>query len=113
MKTNYKVTENAKRPASDEEACFYCRSPIGDYHKEDCVLVRKKVMIKMTVGYEVVVPACWTKEDVEYSRNDGTWCANNALYELKEMTEKNKTCMCHYANFEYIEDTCDPYLDES
>jgi len=44
------VTEKAMRPASKdmgvEGQCFYCQKKIGMHHKDDCVLITKKIKIK-------------------------------------------------------------------
>lgn len=105
------VSPLAMRPASDKKQCFYCQQPIGAEHKDDCVLLRKKVKVRMTVEYEVSVPAHWQKSDVEFHRNDGSWCADNALDELKKLSE-SEGCLCHAASFEYLGDASGPYLDE-
>ena len=102
------VTEKAQRPAKMDGTCFYCSQPIGAAHKDDCVLIRKRVRLKMTVVYEVDVPAFWDKDAVESHRNIGTWCANNAIDELNNLPG----CLCDYAKFEFIEDTSGRELDE-
>lgn len=105
------VTTNAMRPASTEKQCFYCRRPIGDEHGSDCVLVRRKVKVRMTTEYEIEVPAHWKKDNVEFHRNESSWCANNALDELKAISCKGG-CLCSTIEYEYLEDASDPYLFE-
>jgi len=107
---SFLVTEEAMRPASDKRECFYCNQPIGEIHKLDCVLINKKVKIRMIVEYEASVPASWDKNQIEFHRNDGTWCANNAI---EEFDREDVSCMCGNAEFEYIGGDSDPYLDES
>lgn len=104
------VTEKAQRPANMNGKCFYCHQKIGDKHKVDCVLVKKKVKVKMKleVEYEVEVPADWDKDQIEFHRNEGSWCANNALEELENL----EGCLCDDAEFEYMEDTSTPFLGE-
>ena len=104
------VTKKAQRPAKMDGRCFYCNELIGSNHKLDCVLVQKKVKIKMTVEYEVDVPSSWNKENIEFHRNEGTWCSNNAIDELETAFEK--TCMCGTTKFKYIKDISEPYLSE-
>lgn len=105
------VTPKAKRPISDKDECFYCHESVGQPHKEDCVLISKKVRVKMVVVYEVEVPSSWTKDDIEFHRNLSSWCANNAIEELSKcFVADDKECMCNSAEFEYIEDTSEPYL---
>ena len=64
--SQFMVTEKAKRPASKEQQCFYCQQPIGGRHKVDCVLVSKRVKIRMTVEYEIEVPADWDEDLIEF-----------------------------------------------
>lgn len=107
------VTPAAMRPGSSEERCFYCRQPIGAFHGPECVLVKKFVNVRMTVDYVIEVPANWDKHMIEFHRNDGTWCANNALDELAELTEEDEgTCMCSGTHFEYLGGDTEPFLDE-
>jgi hypothetical protein len=113
----FKVTKKAMRPASTEERCFYCNEKIGDYHTEDCVLITKTVQVKMTVTYPVEVPAHWSKRDVEFHRNDSSWCCNNAIAELDAISnelEKKGECFCLDDNmrFEYAGGDTEPKLNE-
>lgn len=113
--TDFLVTEKAMRPASKERRCFYCLEPVGGCHKSDCVLVSKRVMVRMVVEYEVEVPSDWDKEAIEFHRNDSSWCANNALDELGKLygEEEEATCMCWCTKFDYLRDTSESYLSES
>jgi len=101
------------RPASDSEQCFYCKQPVGDCHKPDCVLIRKTVKIRAIIEYEVGVPHSWAKPDIEYHRNDGSWCAKNMLDELKLLNPEGEGCLCDYVSFECLSDTGQPKLDET
>lgn len=105
------VTRKAMRPASTAERCFYCQQPVGGCHDDDCVLVKKTVRVRMIVEYDVVVPSQWDKSAVEFHRNDGSWCADNAIRELEELAEK-EGCLCHSTRYEYIGDTSGAYLAE-
>ena len=105
------VSLAAMRPASTKEECFYCQQPIGSPHKEDCVLIKKRVKVRMIVEYEVEVPNHWDQHMIEFHRNDGSWCADNALDELAEVAEK-EGCLCHLARYEYISDTSEGFLHE-
>lgn len=105
------VSRLAMRPASDKEECFYCHQPIGSEHHPDCVLIKKKVMVRMTVEYEVKVPAHWDKHMIEFHRNDGSWCADNALDELAEIGGGDG-CLCHCTHFDYLGGDSAPFLSE-
>lgn len=108
---SFEVTGEAMRPASKNLECFYCQSPIGSNHKQDCVLVKKKVTVRMTVEYEIEVPAYWDKDDVEFHRNEGSWCADNAIDELSKYGGEDG-CICPVAEFEYLGNDSDTYLGE-
>ncbi len=106
------VTKAAERPAElDSGKCFYCQRKVGERHAEDCVLIKKEVRIKLTLEYDVTVPASWGKETVEFHRNEGTWCADNLLDELTELTEHG-FCLCGRAHFSYVKDRTKPSLEE-
>ncbi|QEE24483.1 hypothetical protein CS053_08210 [Rhodanobacter glycinis] len=107
----FTVTEKAQRPARMDGKCFYCQQAIGATHKDDCVLVSKKVVVRMIVEYEVEVPQEWNAAQVEFHRNAGSWCSNNAMRELEELQEA-QGCLCHAARFEYVKDASEPYLSE-
>lgn len=110
--SKFKVTPKAKRPATKENKCTYCNQPIGNFHKEDCVCISKKIKLKVTIEYETDCPADWDKNQIEFHRNEGSWCADNCLSEIEEYIESKGICLCSNADFEYIEDIGDAYLDE-
>lgn len=105
------VTRKAMRSASDREECFHCRQPIGASHKPDCVLIMKKVLVRMTVEYEIAVPSHWSKKDIESHRNEGTWCAGNIIEELQEFAGESE-CLCSCTRFTYLGGDSKPFLDE-
>lgn len=97
------VTKKAVRPAGPQDRCFYCRQIIGTPHDFSCVLLKRKVKVRLTVEYEVDVPAEWDKEQIEFHRNEGSWCANNALDELTALfRSENSPCMCELSHFEVV-----------
>lgn len=98
------------RPASSQRRCFYCREPVGGRHKETCVLVKKRVRINVQVAlsYEITVPANWTADDVEYHRNEGSWCADNALSEFAELGG----CLCGSMTTRFLRDVGGVFLEE-
>lgn len=103
------VTLEDERPAGKGSGrCFYCPSKIGDRHALDCVIFTKKVIVRMTVEYEVEVPHSWGKDMIEFHRNDGTWCCDNALDELELLSNegtKGKSCLCAQdMKFEFIKE---------
>ena len=111
MSNKFLVSKNAMRPASSLPECFYCGTAIGGYHKDDCVLIRKKVLVRAIVEYEVDVPAFWESPDVESHRNDSSWCASNMIKELEKLDD-DEGCLCSFVRYEYIKDVQGVYLDE-
>jgi len=106
------VTEKAERPAGPKGQCFYCGRAVGAAHDESgCVLVQKKVKVRMTVEYEIEVPAHWAQMDVEFHRNEGSWCADNALRELERLSEE-QGCLCPIVQYEYLGGDTAPHLRE-
>jgi hypothetical protein len=90
-----------------KERCYYCREAVGTPHRPDCVKVVKRVKVRLTVEYEVEVPASWAKEDVEFHRNDGSWCSDNLIPELEALAE-SQGCLCGVTHFDYVADVPGP-----
>ena len=113
METSKKfiVTKKAMRPASEKRECFYCGAFIGEPHGDKCVLIQKKVKIRAIVEYEINVPCHWGKNDVEFSRNESSWCAGNFVSELSEIQEE-KFCLCGNTEFKFISSDNVPFLRE-
>lgn len=111
MTSEFLVTPDAMRPASNAQACFYCQQPVGGHHLTTCVLVVKRVKVRMIVEYEVEVPSTWDKYAVEFHRNEGSWCSSNILHELEEL-DSQKGCLCRATTFEFLEDASGPFLHE-
>lgn len=111
--TELKVTPYAARPAGRPDECFYCHRKLGENHISDCVLIRKKVKIRLTVEYDVSVPFHWDASAVDFHRNGSSWCVDNCIDELKALAPKDG-CLCRYdgLRFEYIEDTSGPFAEE-
>jgi len=87
------VDDPGIRPASGPDLCHYCRARVGAEHMKDCVCVSKRVKVRYSFEIEISVPHSWGKEEVEFQRNEGTWCADNALAELESQTGSGK-CLC-------------------
>jgi hypothetical protein len=88
------VNDDGIRPAGPQDACIYCGQKIGMRHGTECVMVKKTVKLRYTYDIEVEVPHFWDSQDIEFHRNESTWCANNSLSELEE-TQKRDGCLCH------------------
>lgn len=82
------------RPAGEPDECLYCKQKVGFPHLFECVILNKKVKLKYSFEVEVEMPWSWDKEQVEFNRNEGSWCASNALEELEETAKLNNGCLC-------------------
>lgn len=107
----FKVTEKAMRPASSERCCFYCGQAVGGIHKDSCVLINRKVKVK--VSFEMIFnePASWDKEQIELVRNGGSWCIDNALDDICLKSEEDG-CSCGFGSLEVLELTDNVFLEE-
>lgn len=100
----HKVTlKRGPRPAGKPDECFYCQRTLGSDHAAECVMRLKTVVVRATVEYVVIVPESWTKDNIEFHRNDSSWCADNMLAELERVSE-DKACICHMVEFAYLRD---------
>lgn len=59
--------------------------------------------VKMTVEYEIDYPDGFDESDVDFHLNESSWCANNALQDIKSFMDKEGRCLCNIAEFEVIE----------
>lgn len=109
--SDFDVTENAMRPASDKRECFYCHQGIGAKHQAHCVLIRKTVKVRVVVEYEVDMPSSWDAQQIEFHRNEGSWCADNMIGELERFMGDDG-CLCPITQFKHLEDVSGPHLEE-
>lgn len=96
--TRYVTAKRGPRPAGSQDRCFYCHEMIGSKHKTDCVLRKKVVMLQVQVTIPVVVPSCWGEDEVDFHRNESTWCASSIVREFvsySEATQDNAPCLCN------------------
>ena len=119
------------RPAGPKNACFYCRSKIGQKHSYTCAIVEQEVeCIAMfdkydeTVTFRITVPFFWKGEDIDYHFNESGWCADNLFAYVEEdamglltaegdkaqrvlesaykkLVEKDG-CLCNYTTIEFM-----------
>lgn len=99
-----KPDDEGIRPAGPPDACFYCKAKVGDLHSEKCVSVTRKVRVRAVIEYEIDVPSHWGESDINFHRNEGSWCASNMLRELKAIdeVEDGPGCLCPLVEFKYI-----------
>jgi hypothetical protein len=79
------------RPAGKQDRCFYCHNTIGNDHSRDCVMVKKKVLMRIssadgtvTGSWEFYAPHSSDPSMIEFMKNESSWCAGNVL-DLKEI----------------------------
>jgi len=103
------------RPAGGDDKCFYCKAVVGSPHAKDCVIVQKKIRVRHTIGIDVLVPHHWNEDRIDFHFNDGSWCADNLLADVKEYLGSIAGCLCgdHECEFVKVVDdnpTTDPRL---
>lgn len=96
------VGDYSIRPAGSPDKCFYCGELKGQPHKPECVIRSKTVVIRLAVEYTIDVPESWTEEDIEFHRNEGGWCADNALSEIGNILDRTGDCLCSLSVTEYV-----------
>ena len=97
------------RLAGRPDECFYCNEKLGSDHKADCVLVRKRVRLRLVVEFTDRVPDHWTADSIDFWLNEGTRCSDNELDRLIAVYQRLKRegiwCSCHApVSFEVVED---------
>jgi hypothetical protein len=105
------INDDGIRPAGPPNECLYCRRTVGQPHGPECVIVEKRVKVRYLFEIDISVPHHWSKSNVEFHRNQGTWCADNAIAELQALTsqeDKNGVsfgpCLCGVFTYEYVQD---------
>lgn len=93
--------EDDARPAGKPGECFYCNRKFGEGHGPDCVVPQRTVVLKYTVTLVQSVPANWTPHDIEFHRNDGSWCGNNLLGDLDHQVQEDH-CLCSQVSVEFV-----------
>lgn len=97
------VRPGDNRPLGKADECFYCSQPMGSLHLATCPIPSKKVKVRAIVEYEIDVPIYWDKTNIEFQRNESTWCAGNMIQELEEL-EKEIGCLCPVIRYEVVDD---------
>jgi hypothetical protein len=92
------------RPAGPQDACLYCRRKVGQKHRFDCVVVTKKIEMRVTATLGGEIPDKdgnihhepvtvhtgtwalseayeWDAGSCEFHKNESSWCASNFLQE--------------------------------
>lgn len=101
------VEERDTRPAiAPPDRCGYCPSRLGEEHALECVCRRRSVVVRLIVEYAVTMPESWDEAMILSNRNDGCWCASNAIQELEALNRK-AGCLCAPARYEFVREATD------
>lgn len=110
------------RPAGPKNACFYCKSKIGQKHSYTCAIVEQEVeCVAMfekydeTVTFRATVPFFWKEDDIHYHFNESSWCSNNlegyvrddeaaarVLASAYDKLVKPGHCLCDVTTVEFV-----------
>ena len=96
---NIETRETGER-AAKPGLCFYCDHAVGADHAPDCVVLQRTVVLEMKVRYVASVPRYWSKDDIEFHRNDGSFCLSNDLAQLCKEDETG--CLCDRAEVAFV-----------
>lgn len=93
------------RPAGPDDACFYCRSRVGELHDKDCVAWLRRVKVRYTFEIETDMPTGWDEEEIAFHWHGSSWCSTNALDEIREyIEEEHNGCACQCFQGEILDD---------
>jgi hypothetical protein len=106
--TNLVRTQD-ERPNRRDGTCFYCRTPIGQPHKEGCVVLSKTVVVRVSLEVVISVPRDWNPSLIDFHLNDSSWCADNLFSDLadwldEENKERGPACTCGTFKGELLRD---------
>lgn len=104
---NLPIDDDGVRPAGKQNECFYCQSPKGQ-HKDDCVCVKRTVVLRMTVDYVIEVPRSWSAQEIEDHRNLGSFCLTNDIWKIAE-----EDCHCGRAEVSFVREATAEDVAES
>ena len=93
------------RPAGKPDECFYCHRKVGQLHKEDCVTITKLVRLRYIIEVDIEMPHSFDAHDIEFNRNEGSWCADNCLDEIEAHCRKEEnvgSCLCNRFKAEFV-----------
>lgn len=103
---NWLVTDRGAKSSPTPGKCIYCSAGVGEQHTDDCVCRLRTVVVRMTIEYVIDVPESWTASDIDFHRNESSWCSNNANHELRKLFEHiekdDVSCLCGTTRFEYM-----------
>ncbi len=122
------VYDDGIRPAGKPTACFYCHKGVGYPHARDCVVVTKRVELRVhaelptgeefTGLWQYDEVHAWDADEIEFHKNDSSWCAGNLLHEregsetltwegrdptdILTSLHASGNCLCNVLSFEFV-----------
>jgi hypothetical protein len=75
------------RPAGPPDECLYCRQKVGKPHGAECVIVKKRVELRVLLGDEELglwqcdEPFFWDQHMTWFDKNESSWCMDNFIDE--------------------------------
>ena len=96
-----RVKPEDERPAQPDGRCFHCGRPVGQHHRDACVVPEQTVIVQFTYTALLKVPACWKGHDIDFYYNESSWCASSMIGILEE-EEKRGSCACRWTSAEFV-----------
>lgn len=82
--------------------CVQCCALLGEEHEPNCIFRKRTVVIKLEVEYVVDVPDSWEEDDIDFHRNESSWCSDNGIEEIQDMLKRTKGCLCGKCSWSYV-----------
>ena len=105
--SDFLVKPECLRPGY-EDVCYYCSQPLGGRHKVGCVLLRRRIIVRVSVDVVEMVPADWDVEMIDFRFNKSGWCVDNiipdVMAKLKE-ARRGGGCLCSVVKIAYVSET--------
>ncbi len=119
------------RPAGAPDECLYCRAKVGQPHGRECVIVTKRIEMRVRAAFadgseahglwQLDEPYAWDVDMSEFHKNESSWCAGNLLAfdsvtwsdpdahtKLSKLHDDDESCLCNELTFEFarvVDDT--------
>jgi len=87
--------------------CTWCFAPIGSEHEPTCAVPQRTVVVRVSVEMVISVPDSWTADQIEFHRNEGSWCCDNwrdELNGLMDRLESASLCSCGLISTAFVRD---------
>jgi hypothetical protein len=118
--------------AGPPDACFYCHAKVGQEHGFTCVVVQKKVELRVRARlpggveffgrWQTLEPWSWGPHEIEFHKNESSWCCSNFMQERPKGTvvwsddsgrledpwdalasyDTDDACLCNLLWFDYV-----------